>query len=82
MARRQNATTAALAEEPDPPVELDGEASMARHEEIAQLAYSYWQARGCPHGSPDEDWFRAEAELKTSQQSQSEQQPMTAAGGA
>lgn len=31
---------------------------------IALLAYYYWEARGCPHDSPDEDWFRAEAELR------------------
>jgi hypothetical protein len=34
------------------------------HEEIARLAYSYWQARGCPIGSPEEDWYRAENELR------------------
>jgi hypothetical protein len=33
------------------------------HEQIAQLAFLYWQARGCPHGSAEEDWLRAEAEL-------------------
>lgn len=33
-------------------------------EEIARLAYSYWQARGCPEGSPEEDWQRAEDELR------------------
>ena len=32
-------------------------------EAIAVLAYYYWEARGCPHDSPHEDWFRAEAEL-------------------
>jgi hypothetical protein len=32
-------------------------------EEIARLAYSYWEARGRQHGSPNEDWFRAEREL-------------------
>jgi hypothetical protein len=32
-------------------------------EAIAVLAYLY-EARGCPHDSPDEDWFRAEAELR------------------
>jgi len=32
-------------------------------EEIAALAYSYWEARGCQGGSPDEDWGRAEQEL-------------------
>ena len=33
------------------------------HEEIARLAYAYWEARGHPHGSAQEDWFRAEREL-------------------
>jgi hypothetical protein len=33
------------------------------HEEIAQLAYSYWEARGYDPGSPEEDWLRAEREL-------------------
>ena len=31
---------------------------------IAALAYELWQERGCPIGSPEEDWFRAEQELK------------------
>ena len=31
--------------------------------EIAALAYRLWTERGCPIGSPEEDWFRAEAEL-------------------
>jgi hypothetical protein len=34
------------------------------HEETTRLAYSYWQARGCPIGSPEEDWYRAENELR------------------
>ena len=33
---------------------------------IAELAYRYWEDRGRPWGSPEEDWFRAEYELKTS----------------
>jgi DUF2934 family protein len=33
-------------------------------EEIAQLAYSYWEARGFQGGSPEEDWLRAEQELR------------------
>jgi hypothetical protein len=33
-------------------------------EAIAPLAYFYWEARGCPHDSPHEDWYRAEAELR------------------
>jgi hypothetical protein len=30
---------------------------------IAVLAYQFWQERGCPVGSPDEDWLRAEREI-------------------
>ncbi|MCX6627327.1 MAG: DUF2934 domain-containing protein [Candidatus Solibacter sp.] len=33
------------------------------HEEISRLAYAYWEARGRLHGSPQEDWYRAEREL-------------------
>jgi hypothetical protein len=32
---------------------------------IAQRAYEYWNERGCPDGSPEEDWYRAERELKS-----------------
>jgi len=32
-------------------------------EQIAILAYSYWEERGCQGGSPEEDWLRAEREL-------------------
>ena len=33
------------------------------HEQIASLAYALWQQRGCPEGSSEEDWFRAEQEV-------------------
>jgi hypothetical protein len=33
-------------------------------EEIARLAYSYWEARGYQGGSPEEDWLRAESALR------------------
>ena len=33
-------------------------------EQIAELAYFYWEARGRQDGSPWEDWFRAEEEWK------------------
>ena len=32
-------------------------------EQIARLAYSYWEARGYQGGSPEEDWLRAEQEM-------------------
>jgi hypothetical protein len=35
------------------------------HDEIAALAYELWQARGCPFGSPQEDWFHAAEELRS-----------------
>ena len=31
--------------------------------EIAARAYRLWLERGCPEGSPEEDWFLAEREL-------------------
>jgi hypothetical protein len=34
------------------------------YEEIAQLAYLYWEARGCQGGSSEQDWLRAEQELR------------------
>lgn len=34
------------------------------HEEIQRLAYFYWLERGGQGGSPEDDWFRAEAELR------------------
>jgi ribonuclease E len=38
-------------------------ARVVTQEEIGRLAHSYWIARGCHGGSPDEDWLRAEREL-------------------
>ena len=32
---------------------------------IARLAYSYWVARGYNGGSAEEDWLRAEREIRT-----------------
>jgi DUF2934 family protein len=40
-------------------------AASPTQEEIARLAYSYWEARGYEGGSPEEDWFRAERELRS-----------------
>ena len=35
------------------------------HEDIAVLARELWQARGCPNGSPQVDWFQAVEELRS-----------------
>lgn len=37
--------------------------AQATHAQIAELAHSYWIARGCAHGSAEADWLRAEREL-------------------
>ena len=34
-------------------------------ETVEAMAYQFWLQRGCPNGSDQEDWYRAEAELKT-----------------
>ena len=54
---------------PDPPASIaegnvvsDGQEPKA--EEIALLAYSYWEARDRQGGSAEEDWLRAEQELR------------------
>ncbi len=44
-------------------MEATDEMSAPTREEISELAYSYWEARGGRGGSPWEDWFRAEQEL-------------------
>lgn len=33
------------------------------YDDIAALAYQLWHSRGCPIGSPEEDWARAEGWL-------------------
>lgn len=35
-------------------------------EKIADLAYTLWQQRGCPIGSPEFDWLEAERQLHNS----------------
>lgn len=32
--------------------------------EIEELAYLFWEERGCQGGSAEEDWIRAEAEVR------------------
>lgn len=50
--------------QPDRERALPAAARTPTREEIAALAYSYWEARGCQGGSPLEDWLRAERELQ------------------
>jgi len=43
-----------------------GDTQDRMQEAIAGLAYSYWEARGRQDGSAEEDWLRAEAEIRLS----------------
>jgi hypothetical protein len=59
----------------DPEIQAETETSIAvssisvssvepSREEIARVAYLNWLHRGCQHGSAEDDWFRAEQELR------------------
>ena len=39
-----------------------------QQQNIANLAYALWQQRGCPKGSPEQDWGEAEKKLREEQQ--------------
>lgn len=39
-------------------------------EQIAALANALWRERGCPDGSPDDDWFAAEEQIRQRRKSQ------------
>ncbi len=39
-------------------------ANMLDEHEIAELAYRHWINRGCPMGTPEEDWYLAEQDLR------------------
>ena len=40
-------------------------AQEATPQDIAALAFQLWQDRGCPEGSPDQDWLRAAERLRS-----------------
>ncbi|MGC4053367.1 MAG: DUF2934 domain-containing protein [Paludibaculum sp.] len=50
----------------------DAPSRSCSHDEIAALAYQLWNDRGCPIGSPEEDWSRAEGWLRSKEQLKSQ----------
>lgn len=46
-----------------PTTRLEDRSSPTR-DQVAARAYKCWHERGCPHGSPEVDWNRAEQELR------------------
>jgi hypothetical protein len=59
-----------ILEPAEKPTESMLELAVSEHERIALLAYSYWEERGCQGGSPEEDWHRAAAEVRSRQNSE------------
>lgn len=48
------------------------------YDRIAARAFELWQMRGCPIGSPEEDWIRAEEELQRKPEQQEQHvKPLT-----
>ena len=43
--------------------DLTANAREVGEQDIAALAYELWKARGCPVGSPEQDWFSAVEQL-------------------
>ncbi len=63
-ARKTAGKVAETATAPFVPAAAEISRQPIRKEEIERLAYSYAEARGFQGGSPDEDWLRAERELR------------------
>jgi hypothetical protein len=51
--------------ERETPSDTQTRPELPKHEQIAVLAYQFWHERGCPDGSPEIDWFRAERHLQS-----------------
>ena len=56
----------AVAPAMEPEITAPAESQAVSTAEIAALAYHLWQDRGCPLGSPEEDWYKAEELLTAS----------------
>jgi hypothetical protein len=58
----QQATSRALALPTE--VRADEAVNLPARDEISARAYSLWQQRGSAGGSSEDDWYRAEQELR------------------
>ena len=61
--RTKKAVKSAKAAEMRPPAEGKPGSNGSLRDEIALLAYSYWEGRGCQGGSAEDDWLQAEQEV-------------------
>lgn len=60
----------------------DSDLGVLQPENIQRLAYDFWQERGCPFGTPEVDWFRAEDECREKRRKAPEQSVILAAAKA
>ena len=60
---QRNATCTAPDEERASRCDLTSWYASLERDAIIALAHRYWRERGCPEGSAEEDWFRAEREI-------------------
>jgi hypothetical protein len=63
-ARSQRSVAAAQTEISNTVSNISETVAEPSRDEIARLAYVYWLERGCQNGSAEEDWFRAEQQLR------------------
>jgi len=61
--RRPKRASATHSRKSSATADASAEAVSPDQDTIARLAHSFWEARGCMGGSPEEDWLRAEREL-------------------
>ena len=48
-----------------PVASANGKSNSISHDQVALLAHRFWIERGYVHGRHEEDWFRAEQELRS-----------------
>jgi len=64
MPRNHTMDENSLAIEPQRPRDPEELLEDEEREEIANLAYQYWLDGGCRDGTAEEDWLRAERDLR------------------
>ncbi len=62
VSRVKSVTHSKTAAAPGVAVVVAGIAAVTAHEQIAKIAYGYWESRGYQAGCPEQDWLRAERE--------------------
>jgi hypothetical protein len=65
MAKKQTSKAVAVTPEGNAVMRAAAAGAAADYQEIASRAYAYWEARGGQGGSPEEDWLRAEQDVRS-----------------